>query len=300
MPSSVAGAVQCRFCSSTSKGASNSASGGAKIKINTTSYPTISNFHQRQSHYDRNFITAVRAMKDFLLKPEDLINLRVTTRRSPSESKNINVYWRKDVEARSVQIWGTLENLEKEKQKRETFQTDQREQFQSIFRKMLTGRNKKNKLSRENWPVRSKQERSGGDSGRVVMWAIAINGANFLGKLVAWLFTGSHAMFSEAIHSAADTANQMILAYGIKKSEANPTDTHPYGYSNMQYVSSLISGVGIFCVGSGLSIYHGVVGLIHPHDIESVSLAFAVLGVSLLSESVTLALAIRYVLLPLY
>ena len=239
-------------------------------------------------------------MKDFLLKPEDLINLRVTTRRSPSESKNINVYWRKDVEARSVQIWGTLENLEKEKQKRETFQTDQREQFQSIFRKMLTGRNKKNKLSRENWPVRSKQERSGGDSGRVVMWAIAINGANFLGKLVAWLFTGSHAMFSEAIHSAADTANQMILAYGIKKSEANPTDTHPYGYSNMQYVSSLISGVGIFCVGSGLSIYHGVVGLIHPHDIESVSLAFAVLGVSLLSESVTLALAIRYVLLPLY
>ena len=43
----------------------------------------------------------------------------------------------------------------------------------------------------------------------------------------------------------------MILAYGIKKSTEQATDEHPYGYSNMQYVSSLISGVGIFCMGAG-------------------------------------------------
>lgn len=43
---------------------------------------------------------------------------------------------------------------------------------------------------------------------------------------------------------------------------------HPYGYSNMRYVASLISGVGIFCVGTGLSVYHGISGLIDPHPIE--------------------------------
>lgn len=44
------------------------------------------------------------------------------------------------------------------------------------------------------------------------------NGANFLFKLSAWLYTGSHSMFSEAVHSLADTINQLILAYGIHKS----------------------------------------------------------------------------------
>ena len=36
-------------------------------------------------HYDRNFITAVRAMNDFLLNRSHLTGLRVTTRRSPNE-----------------------------------------------------------------------------------------------------------------------------------------------------------------------------------------------------------------------
>lgn len=43
---------------------------------------------------------------------------------------------------------------------------------------------------------------------------------------------------------------------------------HPYGYSNMRYVASLISGVGIFCVGTGLSFYHGVQGLIDPAPLD--------------------------------
>ncbi len=37
---------------------------------------------------------------------------------------------------------------------------------------------------------------------------------------------------------------------------------HPYGYTNMKFVSALVSGVGIFCVGTGLSLYHGVKGLV--------------------------------------
>uniref|UniRef100_A0A1B0GPU0 Cation efflux protein transmembrane domain-containing protein n=1 Tax=Phlebotomus papatasi TaxID=29031 RepID=A0A1B0GPU0_PHLPP len=56
-------------------------------------------------------------------------------------------------------------------------------------------------------------------------------------------------MFAECIHSLADTINQLILAYGIHKSNQIADSDHPYGYANMKYVSSLISGVGIFCVG---------------------------------------------------
>lgn len=44
------------------------------------------------------------------------------------------------------------------------------------------------------------------------------NGSNFVFKLAAWLYSGSHSMFSECIHSLADTINQLILAFGIHKS----------------------------------------------------------------------------------
>ena len=92
---------------------------------------------------------------------------------------------------------------------------------------------------------------------------------------------------------AADTANQLILVYGIRKSVKKSDSKHPYGYSNMPYVSSLISGVGIFCMGAGLSVYHGITGLVEPHPIESLPLAFGILAASFVSESVTLVMAIK-------
>lgn len=157
---------------------------------------------------------------------------------------------------------------------------------------------KEEQLSRENWPVRrlrlhKKENGITGESGKVVLSAIAINTGNFGIKLVAWASTGSHSMFSEAIHSLADTLNQVILAYGIHKSNSTPTKDHPYGYSNIQYVTALISGVGIFCLGAGLSVYHGITGLLTPHSMEGIWLAMGILGVSFLSESITLALAVR-------
>lgn len=61
----------------------------------------------------------------------------------------------------------------------------------------------------------------------------------------------------------------------------------------MKYVSSLISGVGIFCVGAGLSIYHGINGLINPSSIEPFYWAYCVLAGSLVSEGATLLVAIQ-------
>lgn len=100
-------------------------------------------------------------------------------------------------------------------------------------------------------------------------------------------------MFAETIHSLADTINQLILAYGIHKSTQLADSDHPYGYANMKYVSSLISGVGIFCVGTGLSFYHGITGLLNPEPITDFYWAFFILGGSLASEGATLLVAIN-------
>jgi len=69
---------------------------------------------------ERNFITPVRAMSDFLLKPSDLESLPKTKRRSPYEAEPpITVYWRRDVEAKALEVWGSKENLQTELIKRD-------------------------------------------------------------------------------------------------------------------------------------------------------------------------------------
>lgn len=73
-----------------------------------------------RSSMERNFITPARAISDFLLKMSDLESLPKTRRRSPYEQEPpIVVFWRKDVEAKAIEVWGSRENLLRECLKRE-------------------------------------------------------------------------------------------------------------------------------------------------------------------------------------
>ncbi|KAH0704742.1 hypothetical protein KY285_019020 [Solanum tuberosum] len=76
-------------------------------------------------------------------------------------------------------------------------------------------------------------------------------------KLGVWLVSSSHIILAEALHSLADIANQALLAYGLNSSKRAPDSTHPYGYFRERFVWSLISAVGIFCLGSGATIVNG-------------------------------------------
>lgn len=166
------------------------------------------------SSLERNFITPVRAMSDFLLKPSDLESLPKTKRRSPYELEPpITVYWRKDVEAKALEVWGSKEVLLKELLRKEV---ERKIYQQNVFTVKRRLRDYRREIGNKTEIVQ--KEGLFGRSGKVILTAIAINASNFLCKLIAWLYTGSHSMFSECIHSAADTCNQLILAYGIHKS----------------------------------------------------------------------------------
>ncbi|XP_065368334.1 proton-coupled zinc antiporter SLC30A9, mitochondrial [Calliphora vicina] len=243
-----------------------------------------------RSSLERNFITPARAMSDFLLKASDLETLPKIKRRSPYEQEPpITVYWRKDVEAKAINIWGSKENLIKECLKREIERKTHQQNIFTVKRRLRDYRREIGSRA----AVYDDEPGLRGKSGKVVLIAIAINGLNFLFKVGGWLFSGSHSMFAESIHSLADTINQCILAYGIHKSTQMADSDHPYGYTNMKYVSSLISGVGIFCVGTGLSFYHGITGLMHPEPMENFFWAFFILGGSLVSEGATLLVAVN-------
>lgn len=99
----------------------------------------------------------------------------------------------------------------------------------------------------------------------------------FLLKAWAAYHSGSSAMVSEALHSLADSLNQCLLAWGIYRSMQTPDPEHPYGFQSERYAWALVSGVGIFFLGGGVSIQHGIHGLMHPEPLGHVGTAVGVL-----------------------
>ncbi len=132
-----------------------------------------------------------------------------------------------------------------------------------------------------------------GSSQKSVVAAIAGNFVVTVLKFGAFLASGSGAMMSEAIHSLADTLNQSLLLLGLKRA-ARPADpTHPYGYGKEQYFWALVSAMGIFVFGCGVTVYHGIHQIMHPEVSRVTWLTWAVLGGAALLEGIVLFVAIQ-------
>lgn len=130
---------------------------------------------------------------------------------------------------------------------------------------------------------------------KAVVAALCANGFVTLIKFGAFMISGSGAMLSEAIHSAADTGNQGLLFLGIKRASRERDVEFPYGYEAERFVFGLLSAAGIFFVGAGVTIYHGIAGLIRPHMPHLTLTTFLVLGLSLAFEGSVLLYAIQLV-----
>jgi zinc transporter 9 len=110
-------------------------------------------------------------------------------------------------------------------------------------------------------------------------------------KFVAFFVTGSGTMLSEAIHTVADVFNQVLLLVGIVRSQRDPDEDFEYGYGAERFVWALMSAVGIFFLGCGVTIYHGVSTLLHPHEVTGLGWAVGVLIGALLVEGYVLYIA---------
>lgn len=129
---------------------------------------------------------------------------------------------------------------------------------------------------------------------------LAAMGANFAiaaGKLVAGVLTGSAAMLAEAGHSIADTVNQVFLLVGINLSAAEPDAKHPFGYGKEAFFWSFLAAIFIFVAGAAFSVFEGLRTLLqedsHERSGTELAIAFGVLGMAFLFESVSFVVAVR-------
>ncbi len=130
-------------------------------------------------------------------------------------------------------------------------------------------------------------------SKKSVMAAIGGNSLVMVAKFAGFFVTGSGAMLSEAIHTLADLMNQILLFIGIVRSEKEPDTLYHYGYGRERYVWALMSAVGIFFLGCGVTVYHGVDALMHPHEVTGLGWAIGVLIFSFIVEAIVLWVAFK-------
>ncbi len=132
---------------------------------------------------------------------------------------------------------------------------------------------------------------SGG--GKAIIAAFLANMGIALAKFVAWFLSGSASMLAEAIHSVADSGNQLLLLLGGRKAKKRADSEHPFGYGRERYVYAFVVSIILFSVGGLFSIYEGIDKLTHPHELENVWIPLTVLVIAIGLESFSLRTAVR-------
>ena len=125
-----------------------------------------------------------------------------------------------------------------------------------------------------------------------VLGALFANGLITVLKLMAAVFTGSSGMMAEALHSVADTTNQIFLLLGLRFYKRPASAKHPFGYGKERFFWSFIAAIFIFGVGATYAIYEGIEKLRHPHAPTNLKWAYIVLAISFVLETGSIGLAI--------
>ena len=128
---------------------------------------------------------------------------------------------------------------------------------------------------------------------RAILYAFIANFGIAIAKTWAAMFTGSGSMLAEAIHSYADTGNQVLLYLGLTQATRPPDKEHPLGYGKLSYFWSFVVAILLFSLGGLFSIYEGLHKLQHPEELKNLWVAIVVLVFAMFLEGGSLLGALR-------
>jgi cation diffusion facilitator family transporter len=129
---------------------------------------------------------------------------------------------------------------------------------------------------------------------KAIIAALAANLTIAVLKFVAYFLTLSSSMLAEAIHSLADSGNQILLLVGGKRATKAASPEHPFGYGRERYIYAFIVSIVLFSVGGLFALYEAWGKIQHPHAIEGAFwwVPLAVLAGAIAAESFSFRTAI--------
>ncbi len=133
--------------------------------------------------------------------------------------------------------------------------------------------------------MKAQQDSYAHASTRAILYAFVANLGIALAKSLAAIYTGSGSMLAEAIHSFADSGNQILLFIGLRQSQRPPDDDHPLGYGKLSYFWSFIVAIILFSLGGLFSIYEGFHKLSNPEPLTNLWIAIVVLLLAVVLEA---------------
>ena len=112
---------------------------------------------------------------------------------------------------------------------------------------------------------------------KTIVTALVANFTIAVAKFFGFIITSSSAMLAEAVHSVADTSNQALLLLGKKRSEKLPSEMRQFGFGRERFFWAFVVSLVLFSLGSMYAIYEGIEKIRHPHEIDSLWWALAIL-----------------------
>ncbi|MFK0041592.1 cation diffusion facilitator family transporter [Paenarthrobacter sp. NPDC090517] len=133
-----------------------------------------------------------------------------------------------------------------------------------------------------------------GGGTKAIVAALAANLTIAVLKFIAFFLTASSSMLAEAIHSVADSGNQILLLVGGKRAKRAASPEHPFGYGRERYIYAFIVSIVLFSVGGLFALYEAWEKFQHPHGIEGAFwwVPLAVLVGAIIAESFSFRTAI--------
>ena len=109
---------------------------------------------------------------------------------------------------------------------------------------------------------------------RVSRNTIVINLILSILKFLCGIFGKSAAMISDAVHSASDVLSTIVVMVGVKLSNKESDEKHPYGHERLECIAAILLGGILFLTGVGIAInginkicVHGTDTLVVPKGI---------------------------------
>ncbi|MDR3375312.1 MAG: cation diffusion facilitator family transporter [Ancalomicrobiaceae bacterium] len=127
---------------------------------------------------------------------------------------------------------------------------------------------------------------------KIALGSFGVSFAVLAIKYVAYLLTGSVALYSDALESIINVATAVAAIVAIRIA-ARPSDAqHPYGHHKAEYISAAI--VGVMIVVAAVTILHEAwLGFVSPKQLEALGPGLAVSAVATALNALWSATLIR-------
>jgi cation diffusion facilitator family transporter len=137
--------------------------------------------------------------------------------------------------------------------------------------------------------------RSGRTAGhlRSIAIALAANVVVAAAKLAAGLISGSSALLAEAVHSAADSVNEVLLWVSMRRGVRPADAEHPLGYGGARFLWAFLAAISSFVVGGCISIGLAIHSLLGEGEVDHFLIAWIVLTIAAIGDGLSLIQTIR-------